>query len=159
ACFDAKLVSNTIGMDTPWEYRNNMEFTFSPDGSLGLHEPGNFRKIIPLRTCYIIGNEMLEATLEIANWAEENELSGYDKEEHSGLLRNLMVRRSQVTGEIKLAIFATKQPTEVPEIESLVRKIEANYPQVKSLLWLVNTQVADRAQSEDSQIGRASCRE
>src|SRR5690625_5513336 len=83
---------------------------------------------------------MLEATLEIANWAEENELSGYDKEEHSGLLRNLMVRRSQVTGEIMLAIFATKQPTEVPEIESLVRKIEANYPQVKSLLWLVNTQ-------------------
>lgn len=150
AGFDSELVNNTIGMDTPWEYRNKMEFTFSPDGALGLHEPGNFRKIIPLRTCYIIGNEMLEATLEIANWAEENELSGYDKEEHSGLLRNLMVRRSQVTGEIMLAIFATKQPTEVPEIESLVRKIEANYPQVKSLLWLVNTQVADRAQSEDS---------
>jgi len=152
AGFDPNLVNNTIGMDTPWEYRNKMEFTFSPDGALGLHEPGNFRKIIPLRTCYIIGNEMLEATLEIANWVKENELSGYDKEEHTGLLRNLMVRRSQVTGEMMLAIFATKQPTEVPEIESLIQKIEAEYPQVKSLLWLVNTQVADRAQSEDSHI-------
>lgn len=150
AGFDPQLVKDTIGMDTPWEYRNKMEFTFSPEGELGLHEPGNFRKIIPLRTCHIIGNEMLEATLEVANWAKEHHLSGYDKEEHTGLLRNLMVRRSQVTGEMMLAIFATKQPTDIAEIEALIEKIEADYPQVKSFQWLVNTQVADRAQSEDS---------
>src|SRR5699024_2350920 len=150
AGFNPDLVNNTIGMDTTWEYSNKMEFTFSPDVYLGLHELGNYRKIIPLRTSHIIENHMLEATLEKANWLRENELSGYDKETHTGLLRNVMVRRSQVTEEMMLAIFATKQPTDVPEIESLVRKIESDYPQVKSLLWLVNTQVADRAQSEDS---------
>lgn len=38
--FDPNLVSETLGMEDPWTYRNKMEFTFAPDGSLGLHEKG-----------------------------------------------------------------------------------------------------------------------
>ena len=148
--FDTSVVRNAIGMDNPWEYRNKMEFTFAIDGSLGLHEPGNFRKIIPLHTCHIIGDEMLEATLAVANWVKEYGLSGYDKEAQTGLLRNLMVRRSQATGEMMLAIFATKHPEEVTVLEQLKIEIEASFPEVKSVLWLVNTQVADRTQSEET---------
>lgn len=150
ADFDPTVVGDVIGMDDPWEYRNKMEFTFAPDGSLGLHEPGNFRKIIPLHTCHIMGDDMLEATLAIANWVKESKLSGYEKEAQKGLLRNVMVRRSYATGEMMLAIFATDRPETVPAIEQLTALIQADFPQVKSLLWLVNTDIADRAQSEES---------
>src|SRR5699024_3343464 len=92
--FDASLVKDTIGMEEPWQYRNKMEFTFAVDGSLGLHEQGNFRHIIPLETCYLMKDDMLEAVLEVANWVKENHLTGYDKETREGLLRHLMVRRS-----------------------------------------------------------------
>ena len=44
--FNPELVKETMGMDQAWHYRNKMEFTFAPDGTLGLHEQGNFRKII-----------------------------------------------------------------------------------------------------------------
>ena len=150
ADFDPTVVKDTIGMDNPWEYRNKMEFTFAPDGSLGLHEPGNFKNIIPLYTCHIMGDDMLEATLAIANWVKESELSGYNKEAQEGLLRNVMVRRSQATGEMMLAIFATDRPDVVATIDQLIDKIAADFPTVKSLLWLVNTDVADRTQSEES---------
>lgn len=49
--FNADLVKNTIGAETPWNYRNKMEFTFSPEGNMGLHEQGNFRKVFDMKTC------------------------------------------------------------------------------------------------------------
>ena len=95
--FDDNLVQPIIGMEEPWTYRNKMEFTFGPDGSLGLHEKGNYKKVIPLETCLIMKPQMKEAVLAIADWVKEFELPGYNKETAEGLLRFVMVRQSFVT--------------------------------------------------------------
>lgn len=152
--FDPEFVRDTIGMDEPWRYRNKMEFTFAPDGSLGLHEQGNFRKIISLETCLIAGKEMVEAAMEIADWVNVHQLRGYDKDAHEGLLRHLMVRQSFATGEMMLALFSTEAPAGLLEeaVQDLKARIEQKFPQVKSLLWLENTDWADRTQSEKSHV-------
>ncbi|MCG3088431.1 23S rRNA (uracil(1939)-C(5))-methyltransferase RlmD [Sporosarcina cyprini] len=149
---DPSLVQDTIGMEEPWHYRNKMEFTFSPEGDLGLHEQGNFRKIIPLETCLIAGRNMVDATMEVSKWVKEHQLNGYNKDTHQGLLRHLMVRESFATGEVMLALFATESPEGdlAKAAEDLIARITANYPNVKSLLWLVNTDWADRTQSEET---------
>src|SRR5699024_2733297 len=116
--FDTGVVKDAIGADSPWEYRNKMEFTFGRDGSLGMHELGNFRKVIDLDTCLIAGNEMVEAMLEVSEWQKEFNLSGYDKDAHTGLLRNLMGR------------------------------ITEKFDNVKGLMWMENREWADMAQSE-----------
>ena len=63
---DQELVNETIGTDSPWRYRNKMEFTFARDGSLGLHEQGNFRNVIDLKTCLIAGEETEATMLEVS---------------------------------------------------------------------------------------------
>lgn len=152
--FNPDLVKPTIGMEEPWHYRNKMEFTFAPDGSLGLHEQGNFRKIIPLETCYIANEAMSDLAVVVGKWAKAHQLPGYNKDTHEGLLRHLMVRMSFATGEIMLGLFATKPPIgdlEEP-IQELVEKVKEEYPQVQSFLWLENTQWADRTQAEKSHV-------
>lgn len=152
--FEPYLVQDTMGMEDPWHYRNKMEFTFSPDGTLGLHEQGNFRKIISLETCLIAGKKMVEAAMDIAKWASDHHLSGYNKDTHEGLLRHLMVRESFATGEMMLALFATEAPDgNLREAASdLIDRIEAKFPEVKSLLWLENRDLADRTQSEKTHV-------
>ncbi|WP_280771849.1 23S rRNA (uracil(1939)-C(5))-methyltransferase RlmD [Salipaludibacillus daqingensis] len=147
--FDPTLVKETIGMEEPWRYRNKMEFTFSEEGDLGLHEQGNWRKIIPLETCLIAGEGMVEATMAVSQWVKDHQLPGYIKDMHEGLLRHLMVRQSFATGEIMLAIVATESPDGRLQtaVDDLVERI-GRFPNVKSLLWLENTDWADRAQAE-----------
>lgn len=151
--FDPDLVFDAIGADKPWHYRNKMEFTFAKDGSMGLHEQGNFRKIIPLETCLIAGEEMVAAAMEVAEWAKDHRLPGYDKETHEGLLRHLMVRQSFATGEVMLAVFATKPHTELKDaVEDLSERIRKNHKQVASLLWMENRLWADKAQAEHVEV-------
>src|SRR5690625_5937341 len=68
--FSPEVVRSPIGMDEPWYYRNKMEFTFSPEGELGLHEQGNFRKIVLLETCLIMDPDKKDVVLEIADWVK-----------------------------------------------------------------------------------------
>lgn len=147
--FSESVVRDPIGMDEPWLYRNKMEFTFSPEGNLGLHEQGNFRKVIPLETCLIMDKDMKEAVLEIARWVKRHEYPGYDKDTHTGLFRHVMVRKSFATGEIMLAIFATESYEKVEHVDEIVEIIREKYPEVKSLLWLENRDLADKAQAEE----------
>ncbi len=151
--FDQSLVLDTMGAENPWRYRNKMEFTFAADGSLGLHEQGNFRKVIPLETCLIASEDMVNATMEVADWTKSHQLAGYHKDTHTGLLRHLMVRQSLETGEIMLGIFATEAPDhERSATEDLIRRISSKCPQVKSLMWFENRDWADRTQSEQAHI-------
>jgi len=150
--FPTHVVQETIGMDEPWYYRNKMELTFREDGSLGFHEQGNFKKIVPIETCFIMSPKMRNAVLEIAQWAKDNDLPGYNKLTHEGLLRHVMVRQSFTTGELMLVIFATKAPEDVRAIDDLIQRVQKKHPQVKSFMWMENRDVADRTQAENIHV-------
>ncbi|MFC3901237.1 23S rRNA (uracil(1939)-C(5))-methyltransferase RlmD [Aliicoccus persicus] len=151
--FDPSVVKPVIGMSEPFHYRNKMEFTFGKDGTLGMHEQGNFRKVVDISDCLIASNDTMVIRNVVSKWQHTHDLSGYDKMAHEGLLRHLMIRHSQVTGEYMVAIFATESPEQYTEIinELLLELINLDID-IESILWMKNEDVADRAQSEETTV-------
>ena len=56
---------------------------------------------------------MIEVKKIVSEWQHHHQLSGYDKIEQEGLLRNLLLRYSFALDELMVVVYATKKPTEI----------------------------------------------
>ena len=79
-----------------WRYRNKLEYSFGRDDSgqlvCGFHAPGRFDVIEPLDDCLLASEAGNAARDRVLSWCRGEGLSAYDRREHTGLLRNLVVR-------------------------------------------------------------------
>ncbi len=137
-------------------YRNKLEFTFSNkrwlnDGenrteepmdmdALGFHIPGRFDKILDVHHCYLQADPSNDIRNSVRDYAKEQGISFYDLKGHNGSLRNLIIRTSS-TGEL-MVIVVFAYPTE-DEIKGLMNHIDGYFPQLASLLYIINQKKND----------------
>ncbi len=104
------------GSPRRYAYRNKMEYTFGDevkggDLTLGLHKQGRYFSIITTDNCQLVDhdfNVILKATL---SFCKEKGYSFYHKKSHKGLLRHLVVRKGEATGELLINIItSTEEP-------------------------------------------------
>lgn len=132
-------------------YRNKLEFTFSnkrwlydgenkEDGelnmnALGFHIPGRFDKILDVNHCYLQAEPSNSLRNEIRDFTLQNGYTYYDLRNHQGMLRNLVVRTSSTGENMVIVVFAYAAQN---EIDKLMSHIDAKFPQITSLLYIVN---------------------
>ena len=138
------------------EYRNKLEFTFSNKrwltkeeidsneslqrNALGCHVPKLFDKIIDINECHLMAEPTNAIKNEIRKYALEHSLSFYDIREHTGLLRTLMLRITDI-GEVMILIqFGEKDQ---PTIDGLLGHLQASFPEITSLLYVINQKKND----------------
>ncbi|TWR24028.1 23S rRNA (uracil(1939)-C(5))-methyltransferase RlmD [Mucilaginibacter pallidiroseus] len=143
-------------------YRNKLEFTFSNkrwlyDGenredealdmdALGFHIPGRFDKILNINHCYLQAAPSNDLRNSINAFAKQNGISYYDVRQHEGALRNLIIRTSS-TGEIMVIVvfaYATEE-----QVSKLMTYVDATFPQVTSLLYILNQKKNDTIFDQD----------
>lgn len=146
-----------LGSENIWEYRNKMEYTFSnklwltreqlesgeefPDrDAAGFHIPGAFDKVLDIRKCHLqddLGNRL---RLFVKNYGKEYSLPFYDLRNQNGFLRNMMIRIAS-TGDVMVVIqFGEDRPD---DIRGLLTALKEEFPQITSLMYVVNTKVND----------------
>ena len=86
-------------------YRNKMEFTFGNEiigGPLnvGLHKRGAFHDILDVSDCLIVDEDFRKILVLTRDFFRDRDIPFYHRKDHSGYLRNLMVRKAAYTGEI-----------------------------------------------------------
>lgn len=109
-------VSPIIGMEDPWYYRNQSEFSFSGDNSqiiLGQHRVGSYFLIEDLTHCYILSPNSSEIFNTVKEFCSSFRLIPYNHETHQGFLRNLIIRIGKNTDELMINLLTS--PGKLPE--------------------------------------------
>ncbi len=142
-----------LGCESPFHYRNKVEFTFSTkrwvptemiesgaeidwEGALGYHVARFFDKVVDVETCYLHWPVINEIRNEIRQFAKAHEFSYYDIRANEGFLRNIVFRTSEGTRELMLLLIIGEEDTE--RVDKLFQHLKAKFPQVTSFLSLYN---------------------
>jgi 23S rRNA (uracil1939-C5)-methyltransferase len=144
-------------------YRNKLEYTFSNkrwlyDGesredeqlnmnALGFHVPGRFDKILEVNHCYLQADPSNQIRNRVGKYAKQNFISFYDLRSHEGALRNLIIRTSATTGELMVIVVFAYAAQE--EIDGLMAFVDAEFPQITSLLYIINHKKNDTIFDQD----------
>lgn len=138
-------------------YRNKLEFTFSNRrwrtyeemleekefdtmNAVGFHIPGMFDKVLDINKCWLQDDIQNQIRNEIRLYALKNNLSFFDLRIQEGFLRTMMVRTTS-TGELMIIlVFFHEDKT---EREKLLQHIADKFPQITSLLYVINSKAND----------------
>jgi len=153
---DNKVIAKQI-----FNYRNKMEFTFSPhrwvldsepEGvdrsfALGLHMTGRYDKILDIHSCHIqpkIGDRILSIARDVC--LKNPQLRPYDPKTHIGFLRFLMIRYGFNTPDLMVNIVTSYN--DMNKLSPLTDRLLEEVPEITSMVNNVNTRKADVAFGE-----------
>ncbi len=141
-----------IGSANTTFYRNKLEFTFShhrwltdeevKSGKpideipvLGFHVQGLFDKVMDVRKCWLQPEPSNEIRNTVKEYALKNNLPFFNLKNRTGFLRNLTIRNS-LSGEVMVIVSFFHEDR--PARESLLDFIDKRFPEITSLLYVIN---------------------
>ncbi len=145
------------GADDTVHYRNKLEFTFSnkryllpeevgsgdeikAENALGFHVPRLFDKVIDIQECFLMDDVNNAVRNHLRDVALAHQFDFYDVRQHTGWLRNVVLRYCS-TGELMVNVILNYE-------EETNRKIVLDYllakvPAITTLLYTINPKFND----------------
>ena len=131
-------VAQTVGMDEPRHYRNKAQVPareYQGQLTTGFFRRGS-HNFIPLEDYEIQDPRIDEVILTVRDILREFNVPAYNEEKHTGVIRNVMVRRGHYSGEVMVVLITrTKKLKGAAEISA---KIQEQCPDVVSVQQNIN---------------------
>lgn len=167
-----EILPITGGEDTI-RYRNKLEFTFSnkryllpgemenrkqeqeneavPEipGALGYHAPRIFDKVIDIQECWLMDEVNNQVRNTIRDFALEKGYAFYDVKQHTGWLRNIIIRYC-TTGELMVNICLNHDQEE--DRKALFDHLLKTVPSITTLLYTINPKWNDSIYDLEPQV-------
>lgn len=104
-------------------------------GALGFHVPRIFDKVVDIETCYLMDDVNNRIRNTVRAFALENKYSFYNIREHTGWLRNIIVRLC-TTGELMVNICLNhdEETDRIKLFDYLLQEV----PEITTLLYTIN---------------------
>ncbi len=150
-------ISPILGSTKTNHYRNKLEFTFAPKRwktyeevargeeiadcpALGFHIPSMFDKILDIDYCHLQPSPSNEIRNFLRNYCIEHNYPFYDIRQHSGLMRNVIIRTAS-TGEVMVIVVFAEDNQEM--IVPLMDSLKERFPEITSLVYMINDKLND----------------
>lgn len=131
-------VTNTIGMEEPWSYRNKVQFQVGMKnqkviaGLYGL----NSHQLIDIETCPIQHSATNKVTAVVKTILQDLQIPVYDERKRSGIIRTIISRVGFETGEVQVVLVTSQK--EIPRKNLLIEEIKKRLPEVTSIMQNIN---------------------
>jgi len=154
---DIPEITTILGAPEDRFYRNKLEFTFSNKrwltekeissdkeftqmNSLGFHIPGMFDKVLDINKCWLMDDLSNDIRNSIREFCFENNYSFFDLRNQHGLMRTLIIRNTSIGEWMVIVVFFED---DIEKREKLMSFIETKFPQITSLLYIINQKAND----------------
>ena len=142
------------GSDNIFFYRNKLEFTFSTKrwlnedekrdendpGAVGFHVPMVFDKVLPIEHCVLQRDPSNSIRNALRDYALKHQIPFYDIRNHTGFLRNIVIRNTSTDQWMVIVIVAERRDDILlPMMEFL----KTTFPEITSLLYIINSKFND----------------
>jgi 23S rRNA (uracil1939-C5)-methyltransferase len=147
-------VNPTIGCDNEFYYRNKMEYSMGHKRWLsreeinrdefvsdrcfaaGLHAPGRFDKILNLNECHLQDPISFNILDFVRSWCIEYDIEPYNRIDHEGFMRNLVIRKAHHTEDLMVNIVTYKDDQDV--MEALTHALLDEFSEITTIVNNVN---------------------
>lgn len=151
---DCSQMRPICGSEQIYYYRNKLEFTFSTRawrtnpgerdehelGALGFHIPQLFDKVLPIEHCALQTDPSNAIRLAVNDYAVSHRMPFYDIRNHTGYLRNLVVRNTSLGHWMVIVVVAD---TDTTPLLPLLDMLHERFPEITSLQYIVNQKMND----------------
>lgn len=139
-------------------YRNKMEYSFhvcepemSPRGFVfGLHEREHFDRIFDVEQCHLQSELSNRLVNFVRTQTADLGIPVYDLINHRGFLRFAIIREGKNTGQVMLTLVSGAG--EFAGKEALVGALTAGFPELTSIVWVVNKTITNIARGEITEL-------
>lgn len=129
-----------LAAEEPFYYRNKMQFPVRRNNQ-GIPQIGCFAKkshsVVNTEHCFIQNEINNKIMLAVREWISEQNITIYDERTEQGLVRNIMGRIGEDTGEVMVVIVTNEK--DLPNQEELVAKLKTHVPNITSVMQNINS--------------------
>ncbi len=142
-----------VGAQFPLHYRNRVQAVFKTDRHnnpvTGIYEEGT-RRIIPTTNCLIDHEKAQQIMESVAGLLKSFKIAPYFEDTGYGLLRHVMIRVGQQTGEI-MVVLVLGSPV-MPSKNNFVKALLKLHPEITTILINTNSRGTGMSLGSKSQV-------
>lgn len=146
-------VHPVIGMESPWKYRNKVQYPFGydEDGSIivGCFQKGTHR-VVSTNDCAIQHETNSRVMNSVRDLAQKFGLTVYNEASGQGFLRYVLVKNAFETDEV-MVVVVTNGP-EFPNGKAFGEALAAAHPEIKSVVQNVNCLRGNTVLGEENHV-------